>query len=115
MVFKKLNTNFDLDSFREATKLKANAINKLQKASGNKIEELKCVSKFFTLLLKGIGVSGPRAQLKSFAARFKAEENLANIKYILNIYCPAFHGKNLSEKKFVLLYKLFWLFRINLD
>ena len=103
MVFEKLNTNFDLDSFREATKLKANAINKLQKASGNKIEELKCVSKFFTLLLKGIGVSGPRAQLKSFVAGFKAEENLANIKYISNIYCPTFPCKNLSEKKIFLL------------
>ena len=103
MVFEKLNTNFDLDSFREATKLKANAINKLQKASGNKIEELKCVSKFFTLLLKGIGVSGPRAQLKSFVAGFKAEQNLANIKYISSIYCPTFPCKNLSEKKIFLL------------
>ena len=91
LVFKKLNENFDLDSFREAIKLKASAINKLQKVSGKEIEELKCVSKFFTLLLKGIAVSGPRVQSKSFVAGFNGEKNLANIKYILNIYCPNFH------------------------
>ena len=43
MVFEKFNTNFDLDIFREATKLKANGVNKLQKASGKEKEELKCV------------------------------------------------------------------------
>ena len=91
MVFEKFNTNFDLDIFREATK--ANGVNKLEKASGKEKAELKCVSKFFTLLLKGIAVSGPRVQSKSFVAGFNGEKNLANIKYILNIYCPNFHWK----------------------
>ena len=32
----KFNTNFDFDSFREITKLKADAVNKLQKVYGER-------------------------------------------------------------------------------
>ena len=71
----KFNTNFDFGSFREITKLKAAAVNKLQKFV-EKVEELKSVPKFFALLLKSVAVSEPRTQWKSFIAGIKLKRSL---------------------------------------
>ena len=86
LIFKKFNTNFYFDSFRDKIKLKADAVNNLQKVCGKKEEELKSVPKFFAPLLKSVAASEPRGQLKSFIVGIKPEEKFVNIKYILGVF-----------------------------